>query len=184
VSSDERLRLFLALRLPGDVLDAVAAWQQAHLRGVRAIRRDDLHVTLAFLGHRPAGELDAILGELREAAADATPDLRLVPSSYRETGGRGRAGVGMIVFEDVGGGATALAEDLQRRLEAIGAYRRQGRPWLPHLTVTRFRERPGLRLEPPAVGTLVPSDAAAYLSRRGPSGTQEYEVLKSVALGG
>jgi 2'-5' RNA ligase len=182
VSSDERLRLFLALRLPDDVLDAVEAWQQSELRGVRAIRRADLHVTLAFLGHRPAGELDAILGELREAAADAPPDLRLAPAGYRETGGRGRGGVGMIVLDDLGGGATALAEDLQGRLEAIGAYRREGRPWLPHLTVARFRERPRLRLEPPAVGTLVPSDAAAYLSRRRPGGAQEYDVLESVAL--
>ena len=49
----------------------------------------------------------------------------------------------MLVLDDVGGGATALAEDVQARLEALGVYRREGRPWLPHLTVARFRARPG-----------------------------------------
>jgi 2'-5' RNA ligase len=89
----------------------------------------------------------------------------------------------MIVLDDVGGGATALAGDLHARLEALGVYRREERPWLPHLTVARFRERPRLRLEAPAMGTFVPSDAAAYLSRLHPGGAQ-YDVLDSVALGG
>ncbi len=146
--------------------------------GVRAVPRANLHITLAFLGHRPASELPAIVRELRAAAAAARPDMRLAPAGYRET-----RSVAMLVFEDVGGGATALAADLHARLERLGAYRPEGRPWLPHLTVARFRERPGLRLEPPAMGTCVPSDAAAYLSRLRPGGAQ-YEVVEAVALGG
>jgi RNA 2',3'-cyclic 3'-phosphodiesterase len=179
VTVDERLRLFLGLRLPGDVLDAITAWQAAHLRGgVRVVPREHLHVTLAFLGHRPAGELDAVVLALREAAAGAGGDLRLAAARYRET----RA-VSMVVLDDLGGGATAFAGDLEGRLEALGVYRREGRPWLPHVTVARFRERPRLRLEPPSMGTFVPSDAAAYLSRLHPGGAR-YEVLESVALGG
>ena len=178
VGGDERLRLFLALRLPDEVLDAVARWQAEHVRGVRAVPRDHLHVTLAFLGSRPAGELDGILEALREAAALAAPDLRLAPSRYRET-----RSVAMLVLDDEDGRAGAFAADLQERLERLGVYRREARPWLAHLTVARFRERPGLRLEPPGMGTFVPSDAAAYLSRLRPNGAQ-YEVLESVALGG
>jgi 2'-5' RNA ligase len=178
VSGDERLRLFLALRLPGPVLDVLEAWQEEHLRGVRIVPRGHLHVTLAFLGSRPAGELDAVVGELRAAAADAQADLRLAPSRYRES-----RGVAMLALDDVGGGATALAQSLQAGLERLGVYRRERRPWLPHVTVARFRERPRLRLEPPAMGTFVPSDAAAYLSRLHPGGAQ-YVVLESVGLGG
>jgi len=177
VSGDERLRLFLALRLPDDVLDEVERWQHEHLRDVRAVPREHLHVTLAFLGHRPGGELEAIVGALRGAAAGAG-EIRLTPVRYRET-----RSVGMLVLEDEGGRATLLADDLQARLEQLGAYRREGRPWLPHLTVARWRTRPRLRLEPPPVGTFVPSDAAAYLSRLHPGGAR-YEVLESVALGG
>jgi 2'-5' RNA ligase len=178
VRSDERLRLFLALRLPEPVLDILEAWQEEHLRGFRLVPRGHLHITLAFLGSRPAGELDAVVGELRAAAADAAADLRLSPSRYRET-----RSVAMLALDDRGGGATGLAEDVQARLEQLGVYRREGRPWLPHVTVARFRERPRLRLDPPAMGTFVPSDAAAYLSQLHPGGAQ-YVVLESVGLGG
>lgn len=177
MSGDERLRLFLALRLPAATLDAVASWQAERLRGVRLVPREHLHVTLAFLGHRPARELAGIVGALRDAAAGAN-GIRLRAERYRET-----RGVAMLVLGDEGGAAAALAGDVQERLEALGVYRREGRPWLPHLTVARFRERPQLRLEPPAVGTFVPSDAAAYLSRLRP-GRAQYEVLETVALGG
>ena len=85
VGADERLRLFLALRLPDPVLDAVEHWQRECLQDVRAVPREHLHVTVAFLGHRPAGELDAVLRELRAAAASAPEDLRLAPARYRET---------------------------------------------------------------------------------------------------
>jgi 2'-5' RNA ligase len=177
VSGDERLRLFLALRLPDDVLDGMERWQCDQLPNVRVVPREHLHVTLAFLGHRPAGELEPIVGALRDAAA-AVGEIRLTPARYRET-----RSVGMLVLEDDGGTAALLAGDLQERLERLGVYRREGRPWLPHLTVARWRERPRVRLEPPAMGTFVPSDAAAYLSRLHPGGAR-YEVLESVALGG
>jgi len=177
VSGDERIRLFLALRLPDDALDEVEHWQREQLPDVRVVPREHLHVTLAFLGHRPAPELEAILDVLRGAAAGAD-QIRLTPVRYRET-----RSVGMLVLDDEGERATLLADDLHERLEALGVYRREGRPWLPHLTVARWRERPRLRPEPPSVRTFVPSDAAAYLSRLHPSGAQ-YDVLESVALGG
>ena len=177
VSGDERLRLFLALRLPEDVLGEIERWQREQLRTVRVVPREHLHVTLAFLGHRPVGELEPIVDALRAAAAEAG-EMRLRPSRYRET-----RSVGMLVLDDDGGRAALLAGDVQEQLERLGVYRREGRPWLPHVTVARWRERPRLRLEPPPVGTFVPSDAAAYLSRLHPGGAR-YEVLESVALGG
>lgn len=177
VGDDERLRLFLALRLPDRTLDEVERWQREQLRDVRVVPREHLHVTLAFLGHRPAGELEPVVGALREAAAGAG-EILLTPSRYRET-----RSVGMLVLEDDGGQATLLAEDVQERLERLGVYHREDRPWLPHLTVARWRRRPRLAPEPPAVGTFVPSDAAAYLSRLHPRGAV-YDVLESVAIGG
>jgi RNA 2',3'-cyclic 3'-phosphodiesterase len=177
VGGDEQLRLFLALRLPDDVLDELERWQHARLPDVRVVPREHLHVTLAFLGHRPAGELESIVGALRNAAA-AAGQIRLTPARYRET-----RGVGMLVLDDEGGRAGLLAGDVQGRLERLGVYHSEGRSWLPHLTVARWRARPGLRLDPPPVRTFVPSDAAAYLSRLHPGGAR-YEVLESVALGG
>ncbi len=88
-----------------------------------------------------------------------------------------------VALADDGGRATDLALDVQGRLDALDVYRREARPWLPHVTVLRFRERPGLRPPLPDLGDVVPSEAAAYLSRLHPSGAR-YEVLESVPLGG
>ena len=175
-----RLRLFCALRLPDETLDGLAGWQREVLAGVphvRPVPRDHLHITLAFLGHRPARELEAILVALREAAASAERP-RLAVRGYRET-----HSVGMRACDDEGSRAAALAEDLQERLAALGVYERERRRWLPHVTVVRFRERPRLQPAPPALAPFVPSDAAAYLSRLRPGGAQ-YEVLESVEVGG
>ena len=173
----ERLRLFCALRLPGETVDALSAWQAVHIHEGRSVPREHLHITLAFLGHRPAGELAAISGELREAAAAAEP-IRLLPERYRET-----RSVGMLVLKDPTGAATRLAEDLFGRLERLEVYQRERRSWLPHVTVVRFRRPARLKPPPPALGEVVPSDAAVYLSQLGPKGAR-YLVVESFALGG
>ena len=180
VERDERARLFCALRLPDAVLDALVAWQRTAVPergGVRRVPRANLHVTVAFLGHRAVADVPAVVAELRAAAAAASDTMELRLERYRET-----RSVGMLVFADGGGSVTAFAVDLQERLERAGLYDREQRPWLPHVTVARFRERPRLRPELPSLPPFGPSDAAAYLSRLRPGGAQ-YEVLESAHLG-
>jgi len=174
VEGDERLRLFLALELPDEVVSALVAWGKQHLDRGRPV--GSFHVTLAFLGSRPRSELEAILAALREAAA-ATAPFSLSPLRYRET-----RSVGMLVLDDPSREAARLAERVQSRLEEIGVYRREARPWLPHVTVLRFRERPSLSPPLPEIPPFAPSGAAAFLSRLHPSGVW-YEVLESCSLG-
>jgi RNA 2',3'-cyclic 3'-phosphodiesterase len=176
VEGRERLRLFCALRLPDDVLDALVDWGSRHL-SERIVTRANLHITLAFLGHRPAEELDRIVGAMGEAAAGAHP-IRLEPERYRET-----RSVGMLVLADENEAAIRVAEDLFGRLEACGVYEREQRRWLPHVTVARFRQRPRLDPPLPGIGPFAPSDAAVYLSRLQRGGAQ-YEVVQSFVLGG
>ncbi|HJQ73760.1 MAG TPA: RNA 2',3'-cyclic phosphodiesterase [Gaiellaceae bacterium] len=180
VPGDASLRLFCALRLPDDVLDHLVDWGARALPergGVRRVVRANLHVTLAFLGRRPAGEVPAIAGALREAAAAAGP-ARFAVTRYRET-----RSVGMLVLDDEGERATTLAGDLHARLERLGVYERERRPWLPHLTVARFRARPRLAPPLPDLGAFGPSDAALYHSVLRSTGAQ-YEALETFALGG
>lgn len=180
LGADDRIRLFCGLRFPGESLDRLARWQREALAGARDARlvaREQLHVTLAFLGSRPAREVEAIARELRAAAA-AAPRPVLTALGYRET-----RSVGMLVFRDVEGRAVALAADVHERLERLGVYEREQRPWLPHVTVLRFRQRPGLTPLPPELGEVSPSDAALYHSLLRSGGAQ-HEVLDSVALGG
>jgi 2'-5' RNA ligase len=174
VESDEKLRLFLALDLPHAVSERLRPWARDQLSsGGRVL--ESFHITLAFLGTRPRSELPGILEVLRTAAADAVP-FTLTPVRYRET-----RSVGMLVLDDPTGEAARLAGDVQRRLVELGVYRREARPWLPHVTVLRFRERPRLSPSLPEVEPFAPSEAAAYLSRLHRSGAR-YEVLERCAL--
>jgi 2'-5' RNA ligase len=176
VEGRERLRLFCALRLPDAALDTLCEWQARELRDGRVVPRSNLHVTLAFLGHRPAGELPEIARALQESAERSEP-IRLLPERYRET-----RSVAMLALKDLTGAASALADDLFGRLERLGVYERERRRWLPHVTVLRFRRPPRLKPPLPDLGEIVPSDAAAYLSRLGPKGA-EYVVVDSFFLG-
>jgi 2'-5' RNA ligase len=176
VGGDEHLRLFCALRLPEGVLDWLQAWQAKQLSG-RIVSRENLHATIAFLGSRPATELPGITAALAEAAREAG-EIVFSPRRYRET-----RSVGMLVFDDQTGEAGLFADRLFAGLEGLGVYEREQRPWLPHVTVLRFRTRPKLEPEMPELGTFSPSDAAVYISRLRRSGAQ-YDVLESVSLGG
>jgi 2'-5' RNA ligase len=51
----ERLRLFVALLLPGEAVARLVEWQERELGGrpdLRIVPADNLHVTVAFLGGR------------------------------------------------------------------------------------------------------------------------------------
>lgn len=176
VEGREHLRLFCALRLPEPTLDEIEAWQRQHLFG-RVIPRANLHATLAFLGRRPASELSAITDALREAAR-GVGQILFTSKRYRET-----RSVGMLVFDDRTGEGGRLAERLFGGLESLGVYEREKRPWLPHVSVIRFRAAPKLAPPVPDLGAFSPSDAAVYISVLRPSGAQ-YDVLERVALGG
>jgi 2'-5' RNA ligase len=176
----ERLRLFAGLPLPPDTVAQLAAWQATELAGradARVVPPENLHVTLAFLGARPASDVDGVLRVLREAATAAARPV-LAVSRYRET-----RSVGMVVFEDEGGRAAALAGVVGEGLERLGVYEREARRWLPHVTVLRFRRAPRARPLLPELGEVSPSEVALYHSVLRPTGAQ-YEILQSVPLGG
>lgn len=180
VAGRERLRLFCGLPLPDAAARTLVAWQADELadaREARLVPRDNLHVTLAFLGGRPASDVGPVLGVLRAAAAEAVPPV-LSPSRYRET-----RSVAMLELADEGGNATQLARRVGEELERLGVYERERREWLAHVTVLRFRTRPRLAPSLPDLGTVSPSEAALYHSVLRPSGAQ-YEIVESVALGG
>ena len=176
----ERLRLFVALLLPDDAVASLAAWQARELAdhaGLRIVARPNLHITVAFLGGRPADDVERIAQVLREVARHTDPVV-LEPARYRET-----RSVAMIVLADQDDRAKSLADSVFKGLERLRVYERERRDWLPHVTVARFRERPRLAPPVPDLGEIVSSEMAVMMSRLRPSGAQ-YEVLESVSLGG
>ncbi|HEY7560876.1 MAG TPA: RNA 2',3'-cyclic phosphodiesterase [Gaiellaceae bacterium] len=178
VAPRERLRLFVAFPLPRRAAERLGAWQARELArapDTRPVPTGNLHVTLAFLGSTPGAEVEGIVGVLRDAARAASRPA-LSPARYRET-----RSVGMVVLDDEDGRATTLADEVGAGLERLGVYRRERRPWLPHVTVLRFRQRPRLDPPVPALGRVSPSEVALYHSVLRPNGAQ-HEIVESVAL--
>jgi 2'-5' RNA ligase len=134
------LRLFVAADLPDGAKREISAWQRRALAAVDGVRVNHaLHVTLVFLGSMPAGSVGDIAAALsavhvREAAVEVgTPAFLPV---------RGAKRVVVLPLKDTEGALARLQADVAEALSARGLYEPPGRPWLPHVTVARFR-RPG-----------------------------------------
>ena len=179
VAAHGRLRIFCGLTLPADVRDAIGDWQRASLRSdARLVEPRNLHVTLAFLGHRPAEDVGLVAEALQASARCSSGPIVFGTLRYRET-----RSVAMLVLADEEERAGRLAADLHERLERLGVYEPEKRRWLPHVTVLRFRSPPRLRPPLPALTPFSPSEAAVYHSLLARGGAR-YEVLESVPLGG
>ena len=136
----ERLRLFVACDLPADVERAVAAWQRAELAPHEELRvMPTLHLTLAFLGDVDADrvpDLRRVLGGVRWRRAEC----RLKEPLFLPAHGKRR--VVALELDDPSGTLRRLQAEVSSGLAAEGLYEPEKRPWLPHVTVARFR-RPG-----------------------------------------
>jgi 2'-5' RNA ligase len=167
--------------LPDAQRSALAAYLEQCREVAPALRwvsPDNLHLTLRFLGNVEPARLEALAASLR-GVAFAPFQVSLAGEG---TFGRGTAVrvVWLGVAEGRGELAT-LAGQVETRCVEVGLEPEE-RPFNPHLTLGRARERRGGRLpERPAPPALAPWTVGAfhlYRSRLGPGGAV-YSVLDS-----
>jgi 2'-5' RNA ligase len=147
-----RARLFVALDLPDDLRRGIVAWGRGALAdpALRPVAPEALHITLAFLGHRPEKEIEAIARVVEESAAPA-PWVELRDPEQRPPRGRAR----LFALPTISPGAEALQAGLEQKLVEGGFYKPEKRPFWPHVTVARVRpeargvRRPAVVSEPP-----------------------------------
>jgi RNA 2',3'-cyclic 3'-phosphodiesterase len=135
-----RARLFVALDLPEDVRDGLAAWQrdQVTAKELRPARPETLHMTLAFLGYLPEKQIDDIAEAATAGLASAAPEARLLPNPVGVP--RGRSRPGLFAIEADSPGAIELQAEVESKLVAAGFYEPEKRDFWPHLTVARVRQ--------------------------------------------
>jgi 2'-5' RNA ligase len=183
-ASDERARLFVALELPDGVREALVRWRDRVVReisGLRAVRDDALHVTLCFIGSRPADEIRDIGGALGVLAAERPAPLALHDARWLPPG---RPRVLAIGLSDP---QTALANAqaaISRELQAGGFYVPEARPFFAHVTVARVGKGVRVRTrelpQPPQL-RFDGSTVTLFHSRLSRSGAR-YEALRTVEL--
>ena len=149
------LRVFVAIEIPEGVKDTVEAafapWRSAFPKA-RWVPRENMHVTLKFLGRTWPRLVDWVPEQVEAAAADVSPFVaRLKGVGSFPSAKRGRAIWG--AFED-GEPIGALAAAIESAL--VDEFPAEKRPFHPHLTVAR--SDPPLRLPSAYTATELESD--------------------------
>lgn len=158
-------RLFIAVDPPAEAVDHLGvvvdrlrvSLANAPGRSTRLTRRENWHITLAFLGEVPTGRVPVAAAVMQEVAAGAVP-LRLCVAGGGTFGGRRDP----ILWAGIGGEVDALrrlARLLQRALRRA-RFPVDDRPPRPHLTIAR----PGSRVTPDDVA----ADVATLAAYEGP----------------
>lgn len=147
------MRLFLALELPDDLREAIAAWQRGFDDpALRIVPAENLHMTLVFLGSRDPDEVDAIAEAAFAKVDQPAPVIEIDPEPVgRPRGKRPR----LFALRARSPGAEALQAQVVAGLAGAGLYEPEERPFWPHLTVARVRpaargsRRPAVVKRPP-----------------------------------
>lgn len=146
--------MFVALDLPDEIRDGLAAWGAVELidPALRVVRPESLHVTLAFLGHREAAEAAAIADVVRGIGAPQALTKLEDPIPLPR---RRRASLFALPAPSP---ATAdLQHGLVDKLVAAGLYEAEERDFWPHVTVARVKPE-GRGSRRPAAVTRRPGD--------------------------
>ena len=141
-TSGKRLRLFIALDLPAEVRREIVRWGDHELAdpALRPVDLEGLHVTLAFLGHRPEEEVEPLA---RLVSGLRHPAPRLALTGVSAIGGRRPR---LFALDAESPEAVGLQAELVAAGREAGLIEPEERPFWPHVTVARVRsERRGSR---------------------------------------
>lgn len=179
-----RLRLFAALDLPAEPRAALAAFRDAAVDPAawRPVPDAALHVTLAFLGHRPSEDAAVVAEVIARLEEPPAPGVRagaplLLPPR--------RPRVLAVALEDPAGELARLHGQVAEGLAAEGVYVPERRRFRPHVTLARLRSGaapPAAPADGPGPLSFTGAAVTLYESRLGPGGAR-YEPLFTRSLG-
>jgi len=176
------MRLFIGIGLPLPVAESFAKSATALVLPSQAARirwtpPANMHITLSFLGQVHEARCDAIEQALAGIHASALHVELDGFGTFERTG---------VLFANAvqSPGLLGLAEKVVAAMEGIG-FRREDRPYAPHVTLGRTRDRLRLRsnlpYDPAFYQSFEATEFRLYQSLTLPGGAQ-YEVLRSFAL--
>jgi 2'-5' RNA ligase len=182
------VRLFVALDLPHDVRRALAeliAKLKPKSRGAHWVEPQNLHITLKFIGHVDSKKLRSIWDALAAVHSEQAVDLHFRGMGFFPNEHRPRV---------IWGGMTAspnlavLAADIDRALVPLGI-EAERRPFMPHLTLARFKSDEGVKdvvgaandMKSWEFGAAIETNFHLYESLLKPTGAQ-YNRLASIPI--
>ncbi len=142
----EQVRSFIAIELPDELKQGLTQLE-ARLKsdkqpGIKWVDPYSIHLTLKFLGSIALDRIDEITGAMAEAASEVSPfhlevkDLGVFP-------GLKRVQVAWVGISGEVARLCQLHQHLESNLAPLG-FAPESRPFVPHLTLARFREQASL----------------------------------------
>lgn len=135
------VRAFIAVELPDKIKKSIASLagelDEAKIP-VKPVRRENLHITLKFLGQSPPAELEKVKAALDACARGAEP----FPLAFRGVGAFPSAERPSVLWagaHDETGSLASLADKLEERLPEAGREKEQ-RVFHPHVTAARVKK--------------------------------------------
>jgi 2'-5' RNA ligase len=201
VIRDPTARLFVAVDPPEQVCERLTAWAREATReaqtrsaakgSMRVLDPELLHVTLCFLGNRPAREMDA-LAQALSTCQEHVGELSLgAPLWLPERNPRALA----VELHDKHGWLAALQADVVAALGQVSGWQPDGgahtgpgtskRRFRPHVAVARLRRgaEPRKRtLRPTPSASFMPCELVLYRSWLSPEGAS-YEAVATYPIG-
>lgn len=179
--SDSRQRLFVGVPVPAGVEAAVSVAQGSlEARGLRVLRPEQLHVTLAFLGEVGKDEAAASARVVSDQGGTMGGVVLLGGFVLLPTPRKTR--IVALGMDDVEGVLGRLYTEVTDGLIGAGVMEAERRPFRPHLTIARLREagRVHLKSDSPRERFSVRSVCLyrSILTRAG----AEYEILTEAIL--
>src|SRR5208337_853639 len=136
-----RIRTFIAIDVDQAIRDRLTALQARLGKDgteVKWVEPENLHITLLFLGEVDDRELPAVCRTVAEGCQGHAP----FTMSVEKVGCFGNPRRPRTLWTGVGAGTqeiVALHDALETPLLELGCYRREDRPYTPHLTLGRVK---------------------------------------------
>jgi 2'-5' RNA ligase len=131
-------RLFIAVSLGGEDRRTLIAWAREAVdgdRGMRVVAAEQVHLTLAFLGHRPLDDVGPLSELVEGFSGEPAPVLSTGAALWLSPR---KPHVLTVAVNDETGALASLHASVWDGLEELG-FEREERRFRPHLTVARVR---------------------------------------------
>ena len=141
--SDNAWRVFIAIELPKEVRDKIAA-HVTRLRqlepdaGASWTRPENIHLTLKFLGDTPRTQIDK-LSEATSRAVAPFPPFKIGVARSGAFPPRSCPKVLWVGIDDSEGKLATMQARLDEECSLVG-FQKESRPFRPHLTIARLRK--------------------------------------------
>jgi 2'-5' RNA ligase len=173
------VRTFVAIFPPPEVGETLfrAARDLPASKDFRLTSREKIHLTLKFLGEVAQDDLARVTRALEPIRGRYEP-FEVFISGFGAFPSQRKARILWAGIEGESGPLRAIAGDVEDLLEPLG-FERESRPYVPHLTLGRARNRPakldGVKPTPPALRFTI-SSVELVQSVPGKNGVA-YEIL-------